>query len=64
MTPDEFTAGYHDLDVVIDAVGHPPTVLSAWRAVRRGGTVTVVGAAARARWSRFPPTSFSTTTSG
>ncbi|MBY4575534.1 alcohol dehydrogenase [Gordonia paraffinivorans] len=33
-----------DLDVVIDAVGAPATVSSAWRAVRRGGTVTVVGA--------------------
>ncbi|WP_347957558.1 alcohol dehydrogenase catalytic domain-containing protein [Gordonia aichiensis] len=33
-----------DLDVVIDAVGAPATVTSAWRAVRRGGTVTVVGA--------------------
>ncbi|MFI7167160.1 alcohol dehydrogenase catalytic domain-containing protein [Rhodococcus erythropolis] len=34
----------HDLDVVIDAVGAPATVASAWKAVRRGGTVTVVGA--------------------
>jgi S-(hydroxymethyl)glutathione dehydrogenase/alcohol dehydrogenase len=33
-----------ELDVVIDAVGRPPTVLAAWEAVRRGGTVTVVGA--------------------
>lgn len=33
-----------DLDVVIDAVGAPATVTAAWRAVRRGGTVTVVGA--------------------
>ncbi len=32
------------LDVVIDAVGAPATVASSWRAVRRGGTVTVVGA--------------------
>jgi S-(hydroxymethyl)glutathione dehydrogenase / alcohol dehydrogenase len=32
------------LDVVIDAVGAPATVSSAWKAVRRGGTVTVVGA--------------------
>lgn len=32
------------LDVVVDAVGHPPTVSAAWKAVRRGGTVTVVGA--------------------
>jgi len=30
--------------VVIDAVGAPPTILAAWRSVRRGGTVTVVGA--------------------
>ncbi len=44
VAPDDFAAGYRDLDVVIDAVGQPPTVLSAWRAVRRGGTVTVVGA--------------------
>jgi S-(hydroxymethyl)glutathione dehydrogenase / alcohol dehydrogenase len=43
MTPDEFAAA-RDLDVVVDAVGHPPTVLAAWDAVRRGGTVTVVGA--------------------
>lgn len=42
-TPEEFGA-VTGLDVVIDAVGHPPTVRSAWRAVRRGGTVTVVGA--------------------
>ncbi|SNT12890.1 S-(hydroxymethyl)glutathione dehydrogenase / alcohol dehydrogenase [Rhodococcoides kyotonense] len=33
-----------NLDVVIDAVGQPPTVQAAWKAVRRGGTVTVVGA--------------------
>ncbi|WP_439031260.1 zinc-binding dehydrogenase [Gordonia terrae] len=32
------------LDVVIDAVGAPTTVAGAWKAVRRGGTVTVVGA--------------------
>lgn len=31
-------------DVVIDAVGRPTTVQAAWDAVRRGGTVTVVGA--------------------
>lgn len=37
-------AGYSDLDVVIDAVGRPATVRAAWDAVRRGGTVTVVGA--------------------
>ena len=44
MTPEEFAARARDLDVVIDAVGQPPTVLAAWRAARRGGTVTVVGA--------------------
>ena len=44
MSPDEFAEQARDLDVVIDAVGQPPTVLSAWRAARRGGTVTVVGA--------------------
>lgn len=33
-----------DLDVVIDAVGNPTTVQAAWRATRRGGTITVVGA--------------------
>lgn len=43
MSPAEF-AEARDLDVVIDAVGQPPTILEAWRAVRRGGTVTVVGA--------------------
>lgn len=42
-TPEEF-GEVTELDVVIDAVGHPPTVADAWRAVRRGGTVTVVGA--------------------
>jgi S-(hydroxymethyl)glutathione dehydrogenase/alcohol dehydrogenase len=42
-TPDEF-AGETGWDVVIDAVGHPPTVAAAWKATRRGGTVTVVGA--------------------
>lgn len=42
-TPDEF-ADETGWDVVIDAVGHPPTVAAAWRATRRGGTVTVVGA--------------------
>lgn len=43
IEPDELgeTSG---LDVVIDAVGNPHTVSSAWKAVRRGGTVTVVGA--------------------
>lgn len=44
MSPDEFAEHARELDVVIDAVGRPPTVLAAWRAVRRGGTVTVVGA--------------------
>lgn len=44
MTPEEFAESARDLDVVIDAVGAPATVLDAWRAVRRGGTVTVVGA--------------------
>ncbi|MCE0761964.1 alcohol dehydrogenase catalytic domain-containing protein [Pseudonocardia kujensis] len=44
MTPEEFADRAKDLDVVIDAVGQPPTVLAAWKAVRRGGTVTVVGA--------------------
>lgn len=43
MTPEQFTEA-HDLDVVIDAVGRPATILDAWRATRRGGTVTVVGA--------------------
>ncbi len=33
-----------NMDVVIDAVGAPTTVSQAWTAVRRGGTVTVVGA--------------------
>lgn len=44
MTPAAFAEQARDLDVVIDAVGRPPTVLDAWRAVRRGGTVSVVGA--------------------
>jgi S-(hydroxymethyl)glutathione dehydrogenase / alcohol dehydrogenase len=35
---------YQGLDVVVDAVGRPATVRAAWDAVRRGGTVTVVGA--------------------
>jgi S-(hydroxymethyl)glutathione dehydrogenase/alcohol dehydrogenase len=42
-TPEEF-AEMRGLDVVIDAVGHPPTVQAAWQATRRGGTITVVGA--------------------
>lgn len=33
-----------EMDVVIDAVGNPTTVQAAWRATRRGGTITVVGA--------------------
>jgi S-(hydroxymethyl)glutathione dehydrogenase/alcohol dehydrogenase len=44
VAPADFAESHRDLDVVIDAVGQPATVLSAWRAVRRGGTVTVVGA--------------------
>jgi S-(hydroxymethyl)glutathione dehydrogenase/alcohol dehydrogenase len=44
LAPDELADGARDLDVVIDAVGAPATVLSAWRAARRGGTITVVGA--------------------
>lgn len=44
MSPEEFAEQASELDIVIDAVGQPPTVLAAWRAVRRGGTVTVVGA--------------------
>lgn len=42
-TPEEFT-GAAGLDVVIDAVGYPSTVAAAWKATRRGGTITVVGA--------------------
>ncbi|HEY1488973.1 MAG TPA: zinc-binding dehydrogenase, partial [Micromonosporaceae bacterium] len=44
MSPDEFAEQAKDIDVVIDAVGQPPTVLAAWNAARRGGTITVVGA--------------------
>jgi S-(hydroxymethyl)glutathione dehydrogenase / alcohol dehydrogenase len=44
LAPEEFSESCRDLDVVIDAVGRPATTLAAWRAVRRGGTVTVVGA--------------------
>jgi len=44
MTPEEFAEHARDLDVVIDAVGQPSTVLAGWRAVRRGGSITVVGA--------------------
>lgn len=43
VSPDDL-ADLDSLDIVIDAVGHPPTVQAAWKAVRRGGTVTVVGA--------------------
>ena len=41
---EEFSSSISDMDIVIDAVGAPATVLAAWKAVRRGGTVTVVGA--------------------
>jgi S-(hydroxymethyl)glutathione dehydrogenase/alcohol dehydrogenase len=44
FAPEELAENCRGLDVVIDAVGSPATVLSAWNAVRRGGTVTVVGA--------------------
>ena len=44
--PDDVAERVRDFDVVIDAVGAPATILTAWRAVRRGGTVTVVGAGA------------------
>lgn len=43
LSPEEF-AEVTGLDVVVDAVGAPATVKAAWNAVRRGGTVTVVGA--------------------
>jgi S-(hydroxymethyl)glutathione dehydrogenase/alcohol dehydrogenase len=46
MSPEEFADGKRDLDVVIDAVGAPATVGLAWKAARRGGTITVVGAGA------------------
>jgi S-(hydroxymethyl)glutathione dehydrogenase/alcohol dehydrogenase len=46
LPPDEFAEEVRDLDVVIDAVGAPSTVTAAWKAVRKGGTVTVVGAGA------------------
>ncbi len=42
--PPEHLAHLRELDIVIDAVGAPATVAGAWKAVRRGGTVTVVGA--------------------
>jgi len=44
VAPDELATAVRDFDVVIDAVGAPPTVEAAWKAARRGGTVTVVGA--------------------
>lgn len=44
--PDDIAETVRDFDVVIDAVGAPQTILAAWRSVRRGGTVTVVGAGA------------------
>ncbi|HKP06109.1 MAG TPA: alcohol dehydrogenase catalytic domain-containing protein [Microbacterium sp.] len=46
VSPEEFAASARDFDVVIDAVGAPTTVRTAWKAVRKGGTVTVVGAGA------------------
>jgi len=46
LSPEEFAETKRDLDVVIDAVAAPATVAMAWKAVRRGGTVTVVGAGA------------------
>jgi S-(hydroxymethyl)glutathione dehydrogenase/alcohol dehydrogenase len=46
LSPEEFDEEARDLDIVIDAVGAPATIGSAWKAVRRGGTVTVVGAGA------------------
>ena len=56
MTPDELNerAKGLDLDVVIDAVGAPATVLTGWRAIRRGGTVTVVGAGAPGAMVQLP----------
>jgi acyl-CoA reductase-like NAD-dependent aldehyde dehydrogenase len=64
VAPDEFTAGYHDLDVVIDAVGHPPQCCPPGGPCAAAAPSPSSGPAARARWSRFPPTSSSTTTSG
>jgi S-(hydroxymethyl)glutathione dehydrogenase/alcohol dehydrogenase len=46
LSPEEFAETRRDLDIVIDAVGAPATVAMAWKAARRGGTVTVVGAGA------------------
>lgn len=43
ISPDELDT-LSQMDVVIDAVGAPATVQAAWRATRRGGTITVVGA--------------------
>lgn len=44
LSPDALDGQRGRFDVAIDAVGAPATVRSAWDAVRRGGTVTVVGA--------------------
>lgn len=41
VNPEDIGSGF---DVVIDAVGRPETVSSAWEATRRGGRITVVGA--------------------
>ncbi|MGH1369511.1 MAG: alcohol dehydrogenase catalytic domain-containing protein [Maritimibacter sp.] len=46
MSPEEFADEKRDMDVVIDAVGAPATVRTAWDGARRGGTVTIVGAGA------------------
>lgn len=43
IAPEEL-ADLSQMDVIIDAVGSPTTVQAAWRATRRGGTITVVGA--------------------
>jgi S-(hydroxymethyl)glutathione dehydrogenase/alcohol dehydrogenase len=52
--PDEIAETLRDFDVIIDAVGAPATILAAWRAVRRGGTVTVVGAGAPGAMLEIP----------
>lgn len=44
MTPEQFAGTRGHFDRVVDAVGAPATVRAGWDAVRRGGTVTVVGA--------------------
>ncbi|MFJ8025431.1 Zn-dependent alcohol dehydrogenase [Streptomyces sp. NPDC096311] len=44
----ELTEG-RGADVAIEAVGSAETVMTAWRATRRGGTVVVVGAAAQSQ---------------